>query len=122
MQNLQNVDLTINYTIEGDSVRIVWLGKSTEADPGSVLNPYLDEVIQEAKSNSCKIVVDFSQLEYMNSSTIPPIMRMVTNMEKESIQGEIVYKGDLKWQVASFKALENVVKIRKFQSVKVLAV
>ena len=122
MQNLQNIDLTINLSMEDAAMKLVWLGKSTEADPGSVLNPYLDEVIQEAKENKKKLVVDFSELEYMNSSTIPPIMRMVTNMEKEGIEASIVYKGDLKWQVASFKALENVVKIRKFQLVAIQAI
>lgn len=122
MEHLQSGQLNITASLDGGVMKLVWKGQSAEAHPDTFLNPYLEKLLGEAKSASHKIEMDFTQLEYMNSSTVPPLLRAISSIAKEGLTAEIKYKGDLKWQVASFRALENVVQIQKFATIQIKGV
>ena len=49
-------------------------------------------------------------------------MRLIGKMNTEGVVCEILYSGAQKWQVASFRAMENVVTFQKFQNIVVKAV
>ncbi len=116
MNNLKegNLDITIN-TDKGNTV-ISWIGKSDDRDPSSILNPYFSGLIPQLKGKP--VIIDFVKLEYMNSSTVPPIISFIKDLESNSINSKIFYDKNSKWQSASFKALETIAKTFQFISVE----
>jgi hypothetical protein len=60
------------------------------------------------RSNDLKkrIILDFQKLDYMNSSTITPIIKILERAKRGKTQVTVLYKKILKWQDLSFSALE----------------
>jgi len=114
MKNFKNDNMEIQFE-SGDLNRLIWTGKSINRDPSEELNPYLDEILEHLKGK--KLEVDFSNLEYMNSSTVPPIIYMAKKLNQNNIETDIFYNCSSSWQSASFKALETIVL--KMDSIKV---
>lgn len=106
MKNLKEGTLEINSSISNGKASIIWLGKSQDRDPGHVLNPYFEEIIKEL--NGTEVLIDFSKLEYMNSSTVTAIINLIRMLEESKISTKLQYDKNLKWQTASFKALETI--------------
>ncbi|MBN1496590.1 MAG: hypothetical protein JXA07_07465 [Spirochaetes bacterium] len=113
--NLKDSDLEIILT-EGNPNTITWIGKSEARDPSSIINPYFKNIFDKLKGKALEI--KFEQLKYMNSSTVPPIIQLIKNLEESGIKSTITYDKDSKWQIASFKALETIVRTMKNISVK----
>ena len=92
---------------EGDSsIEITFLGKSTEREPGKFITPVLTEVIQNSRKYNKVISMNFLKLEYMNSSTITPIIRMLESTKKSTENISILYDKSKKWQDLCFTALK----------------
>lgn len=106
MKNYNNDNMEIAIET-GDINKLIWKGKSIDRDPSSTLNPYLSGLMDDLKGK--KLEVDFSELEYMNSSTVPPIIELAKNLDKNKIESVISYNSSSSWQAASFKALETIV-------------
>jgi hypothetical protein len=101
-------DNTLEITLEeGEKNIITWIGKSESRDPSAVINPYFTEIISALKGK--ELIVRFEQLKYMNSSSVPPIIKLIKNLEDAGIKATITYDKNSKWQAASFKALETIV-------------
>jgi hypothetical protein len=107
MSNYKEGNLEIQLAL-GAKNQMTWIGKSDERDPSAVLNPYFDEIIE--KLTGKELGIDFSKLEYINSSTVPPIIQLIKNLNAKSIKTKITYNKNSKWQAASFKALETIVR------------
>ena len=107
MSNLKDNNLEITFQ-EGSKNILTWIGKSEARDPSSVINPYLKEIFEKFKGKNLEI--KFEKLQYMNSSTVPPIIQLIKDLEENSITSKITYDKSSKWQVASFKALETIVR------------
>jgi anti-anti-sigma regulatory factor len=107
MKNLKDESLSIEID-DSDKITMSWLGRSENREPASFLNPYIAEIIDAISGK--ELIVDFSKLEYMNSSTVPPIIHMIKNLNTKGIATKIFYDKDSKWQAASFKALETISK------------
>ena len=105
MENLKEGTLEIVVN-EGDKITIEWLGRSENREPSALLNPYFKDIVENASGK--EVEVDFKKLEYMNSSTVPPIIQMIKNLDTKSISTKVFYNKDSKWQAASFKALETI--------------
>jgi hypothetical protein len=115
MQGLKVNELEIRVT-KGPQTLIEWLGISNARDPGLTLIPYLDQVTKELDCE--EVFVDFSKLEYINSSTVPPIIRLIKELDKKAIKTHVIYNKSLKWQQESFKALATLSKILKHVNVE----
>lgn len=118
MENLKKDELEIKLENSNDHVKMIWLGKSTAREPSEFLNPYLESVIKEMSAKDCEI--DFSKLNLMNSSTVTSIVKLVNNLNSENIKTVVLYKGDIEWQKASFKALETITMTMDHITVKAL--
>ncbi len=101
-------DGTLEIAIENmeDSVLMSWKGVSDSRNPSGFLNPYFEKLIEEMKNLT--LVIEFKDLEYMNSSTIPPIIRLLKNLDSNEIATTIVYDINSTWQEVSFKALKTI--------------
>ena len=107
MSNLKDANLEITLN-EGAKNIITWSGKSDARDPSSIINPYFKSIFDKLAGKDLEI--KFEQLKYMNSSTVPPIIQLIKDLEEGGIKSVISYDKESKWQVASFKALETIVR------------
>jgi hypothetical protein len=107
MENIKDGTLSIEIK-DGDSVTMSWLGRSESREPAVVLNPYLTGIVDGMSGK--ELIVDFTKLEYMNSSTVPPIILLIKNLNTKGVVTKIYYDKESKWQAASFKALETISK------------
>lgn len=107
LENLKKETLLIdvNYDLENKNLKLTWKGKSINRTPEIILTPFFDEVIDEAKTSNLSLSIDFFKLDYMNSSTINPIISFVKRLIAEDIKTNIIYNKDLKWQELSFSSL-----------------
>ncbi len=100
-----NLEITLQ---EGSKNVITWTGMSESRDPSSVINPYFKEIFEKFKGKELEI--KFEKLLFMNSSTVPPIIQLIKDLERNSIKSKITYSKNSKWQAASFRALEMIVR------------
>ncbi len=57
-----------------------WLGMSVDQSPEKALTGFLDELISVAKGT--ELHIDFTKMEYMNSSTVVPIFYLLKELFK----------------------------------------
>lgn len=93
--------LEVHY--QPDKVIVNWLGESKEREPIKFITPVFDAIYQKDASNP--IILDFTKLDYMNSSTVTPIVKQIEKARKAGRKLEIHYSHALKWQELSFSAL-----------------
>jgi len=116
LENFASGALKININIEDKKAFMTWLGQSDSRNPASELNPYLDSLVDELKT--AELTIKFNDLEYMNSSTVPPIIQFLKKLNTSEIKTLITYNAESKWQAASFKALETFSGILNYITVK----
>ena len=116
MENFTSGALQINISVEDNKAFMTWLGQSDSRNPASELNPYLDSLVDELKPT--ELTIKFNDLEYMNSSTVPPIIQFLKKLNTNEIKTMITYNATSKWQAASFKALETFSGILNFITVQ----
>ncbi|MCB1190677.1 MAG: hypothetical protein H7A23_23135 [Leptospiraceae bacterium] len=116
MESLNIDNLEIKVKKENSHISISWMGKSDNRNPSASLIPYFNGMIDEIKGNSLRI--DFTKLEYMNSSSVIPIIQFIKQLEGAAIPTEVVYDGSSSWQKKSFEALEKICNNLKNVNVK----
>lgn len=89
-----------------DYITMRWTGKSVERNPGIFINPILVELANRNNECSKRIVMDFQKLDFMNSSTITPLIKILERANKGKMNVTIQYRKNLKWQDLSFSALK----------------
>jgi len=98
--------LRIEVTEKNDSIEIKWTGKSTNRSPSKFITPILVNVLKVSSEHDKRIVLDFRQLDYMNSSTITPIIKVLERAKKGKTQVSVIYSKTIKWQDLNFSALK----------------
>jgi len=117
MNDLIDGLLKINIENKENEIYLNWEGDSRDIDPASFLDPYLAGITEQIKTLGKKLIVNFKDLNSMNSSTVLPILKFIKNLEKESIQTEIIFDEESSWQKASFIPLSAITKLYKFVKV-----
>jgi hypothetical protein len=111
MNGLKVDNFEIKVLEQNDLVKLQWLGRSELRNPAEVLNPYLDSIVTKLKGKN--IVVDYSKLEYMNSSTVPPIIKFIKSCNQNELNTKVHFDKNSEWQNASFKPLQTVCMVLK---------
>lgn len=102
----KNGKLTLEVETGNREIEIKWRGKSDDRNPGNFIYPVLLESLKKGTEHEMNIVFDFQDLEFMNSSTITPIVKILQEAKNSSNRIKIIYSNSLKWQELSFTALE----------------
>jgi len=100
--NLLHIELVENDT----SISSNWKGKSIDRKPGLFITPILMKLLKEGNEGDKEIVLDFREIEYMNSSTITPVIKVLERAKRREGKITVLYKKSLKWQELIFTALE----------------
>ena len=97
--------LTIERTDESGDLCLRFIGKSILRDPSELLQPILLQVLEEAGTNSQRLILDFRGLTYMNSSTFTPLVKTLEKARLGTATLTVIYNETAKWQTVSFTAL-----------------
>ena len=111
MKELKEGRLQIKVSEGPAKTVITWVGHSDAQKPSEFLTPYLTELITNFKGG--EIEADFSELSYMNSSTVSPIIQFLKKADTNSIKTTVKYKSGSVWQNATFRALETMSNVLK---------
>lgn len=100
--NLLSLEVKENDT----SINIKWTGVSIEREPSKFITPILVNAIKNSSDRNMRIILDFRELAYMNSSTITPVIKILERAKRGETQIEVLYQKSMKWQDIIFSALE----------------
>ena len=105
-ETYQNDSLVISVTEENDHIHMHWAGKSIDRKPSLFLTPLLINILKRSIEMDKRMIMDFCDIEYMNSSTITPIIKILERAKRSKIGVTVEYLSALKWQELIFSALE----------------
>ena len=97
--------LTIEVTEDDANVSLVWKGRSIVRNPNDFVMPIMLDALSVANESGKRLLLEFQELEYMNSSTLTPIIKILERARRGETQLTVVYKESLRWQDLSFAAL-----------------
>jgi serine phosphatase RsbU (regulator of sigma subunit) len=100
-------ELRIEVATDDEVVTARWLGKSQLREAGKALGPFLDELLERLQGR--RLVLDFSGLEFMNSSTFVPVTRVVRRAATGRLPLLVRYSPAITWQRAPFEMLRRIV-------------
>ena len=98
--------LTIQVVEQDVTIDVKWRGKSIDREPTKFVSPILIKVLNMASEMNKRIIMDFQNLKYMNSSTITPVIKILDRAKKGKTKITILYNKAVKWQELNFTALE----------------
>lgn len=104
-QSFANAQLQLEITEDENRIAIRLLGKSILRNPTEFILPILQNTVSEANQQKKRTVIDFTDLKYMNSSTLTPIIKILEKTRVEEGEITLLYRKNLKWQDISFSAL-----------------
>jgi hypothetical protein len=100
-------ELRLDLVESPTELRLSWYGKSADREPGRFLMPVLNGALERASSAGVALVLDFSALEYMNSSTFTPVVKALDEARRKNVSVVLEYAISRKWQALSFSALRT---------------
>ena len=98
--------LTLEVRDEDDNLWVVWTGRSVARNPSEVILPVLLRAVESGHRDEKPVTIDFRGLEYLNSSTITPVIRALDQAKEMQTPVTILYRLELKWQALSFTPLQ----------------
>jgi hypothetical protein len=121
MRALSSGELLIESTqVNPDLIRLDWKGRIAFRTPDEVLNPYLSEVLEQARRNSATIEMHFELIDYLNSSTVAVLVQFLHRVRALGLRLCFTYRASIRWQKLSFEALRVFEHLDKL--VQVIAV
>lgn len=108
-------NLKILVEMKESMIKFLWTGSSDNRELVNSLDLYYDKLMDQLKGN--KLLIDFTKLEAMNSSSIPAIISCIKKLEDNQISTKIIYKKNSNWQKSSFRLLETMSE--RFNHVKI---
>ena len=100
--NLLNIKVKEN----SDNIFVYWSGKSIDRKPNIFITPILIKVLKKCVDKDKRMILDFCNIKYMNSSTITPIIKILERAKRGKAYVTVEYLDSLKWQQLIFSALE----------------
>lgn len=97
--------LTLTVSEEPASVVVTWRGRSTARNPAAFLAPILLQALARACELRRPITLDFRAVEYFNSSTMAPVVRLMEEARRRNARVTLQYDSGQRWQELSFSAL-----------------
>ena len=116
MSPLHYEDLKIDIIEDKLVTSIIWRGRSRSLNPEKTLDRYLEELQPGLVGR--KVIVDFTELEAMNSSTVPPLLTFIRELETRNIPAFVIFNDSEHWQKASFIPLTVLTDKFKFVKIK----
>ncbi len=98
--------LNISVIEKDDQILLHWSGKSVNRKPNIFITPILIKALKRSSDYDKRMILDFCDIEFMNSSTITPIIKILERAKRSKVNVTVKYLESLKWQHLIFSALE----------------
>lgn len=98
--------LRVEVLYQGDSARIVWHGVSETQDPELGIGQFLKDLLPSLTDK--KVVVDFRDLDYMNSATTLTVLQLIRELSARELATELRYSTAAEWQRIAFRSIKTV--------------
>lgn len=97
--------LQITRIIEDGTLTLELVGKCIIRDANDTLMPIFAAAMEQSAADDVRLVLDFRQVTYMNSSSFAPVIKVLekTRLGKQALT--ICYDRQQKWQSVSFSAM-----------------
>jgi hypothetical protein len=102
--------LVLTVEQSGDAATIFWSGVSDDRFPGEFINPLIEQWAEELKET--EVAVDLRQLEYMNSATVSPLLKLVKRLDESGNAVRVLFL-DIDWQRTHFNCMSAVARALK---------
>src|SRR5262245_45065820 len=103
----EHAGLRIEVFRSESKATIVWSGVSDGRNPGAQLNGVLQRMVDELEG--CKVTVDFRRLQYMNSSTVPPIINLIKRLNARAVHSLILFS-EVDWQRTQLRCMQTIAR------------
>jgi hypothetical protein len=100
--------LLILLTKMGKKALVTWQGASDARDPSAFLGPVFERLLVEVKG--CDVTIDFSALEYMNSSTVSPIVTLLKALNAQGIHAQVLFS-NVDWQQTHRRCMLAITRV-----------
>jgi hypothetical protein len=101
------------------STAVAWRGISDSRTPANFLSPIIQELTELLKGQ--KVTVDFTSLEYINSATVAPLIRLVRALDVVCEDVHVLFSG-IDWQKTHFRCMSAIGRTLKHVRVEIAAV
>lgn len=101
-------NLEIQIEKEHLSLRLRWLGAAEANEKSGAVRQFLYTMKEQAVADGKKIILDFSHLDYMNTSFIGMVTNFVLAISDEKAQVEVVMDTKVNWQRFSYRAFATI--------------
>ena len=103
-------ELVILFTQTEREAKMIWRGASDARDPNAFLEPVFNKVMADLDERS--LTIDFTDLEFMNSSTVSPIISLLKTLDARGIKSRVVF-GAEDWQQVHLRCLRTITRVLK---------
>lgn len=97
--------LKISRITENGTLRLELIGKCIIRDANDTLMPIFAKAMEAAADNQLRLMLDFRQVTYMNSSSFAPVIKVLEKARLGKQALTICYDRQQKWQTISFSAM-----------------
>jgi hypothetical protein len=105
MTTFESGELKVEVVVTRDALKLSWLGRSVERDPAKNLSPFFGTLEAHIRQNR-SVELDFRDLEFMNSSTVKPILVFCQKASTKARAVSVRYNSTKTWQRLSFGLLK----------------
>jgi hypothetical protein len=84
---------------------IAWTGESDARNPGEFLNPLVAKLAKDLAGQN--VVIDFSELTYMNSATVAPLIMCIKSLDGTA-SAVLVLFSDQDWQRTHVQCVRTI--------------
>jgi hypothetical protein len=105
-ETLTNDALSIELLETEAEVRLEWRGRSSDRQPDVFLVPVFQRALERGEDGRRTVVMDFAAMEYMNSSTFTPLVKLLEQAARGAHRVRLEYSQARRWQTLSFSALK----------------
>lgn len=102
--------LVVTASRAGGKARIHWSGVSDSRSPSAFLVPVEQELLTHLRD--AEVTVDFSQLEYMNSATVAPMLSLIKGLDAIGKPIVVIFS-TADWQRPHLKCMTAVARTLK---------
>lgn len=97
--------LKISRLSDGEALTLQLVGKCIIRDANDTLMPIFTQAMEDSAQSEARLVLDFRQVTYMNSSSFAPVIKVLEKARLGKQALTICYDRQQKWQTVSFSAM-----------------
>lgn len=97
--------LKISRITDDQTLTLELVGKCIIRDANDTLMPIFATAMEASADSGLRLVLDFRQVTYMNSSSFAPVIKVLEKARLGQQALTICYDNQQKWQTVSFSAM-----------------